>query len=229
MLMLASCTTYQYVTLDSPQIQKNDKREFVWENDTLRLTYNFHGKNGPLNLTVLNKTDQPLYIDWKRSALIRDGQSLSLFDNTVLLSGNLSTSTYRVSRGISGSNSSLSATFDLPQGTQMVAPHAYVSKGLLDVQDPDTKNLAFTGDAQQETKEENGVSSKFTRVSYPETGSPVHFSVYLSFALGNDLTKLFALRHSFYASEVILSHDAPDYFVLYKPEPDQLYIEGSTE
>jgi len=56
LLAVSSCsTTYQYVTLNSPEVPKNDKKEFSYENDSMRLTYNFHGEGGPVGMTVYNK------------------------------------------------------------------------------------------------------------------------------------------------------------------------------
>src|SRR5882757_9786989 len=111
LLAFSSCTSYQYLTLDSPEVQKNDKKEFSWQNDTLRLTYNFHGEGGPVSLTVFNKTDKPLYVNWKKSALIRDSQAISLFKSNVQIGGNVVSYSYggKYFRATTGS---LSASFD---------------------------------------------------------------------------------------------------------------------
>lgn len=37
LLAFSSCSTYQYVTLNSPEIPKNDKKEFIMENDRMTL------------------------------------------------------------------------------------------------------------------------------------------------------------------------------------------------
>ncbi len=44
-------------------------------------------KGGPLNVNIYNKTDQPLYVNWKKSALIRDERSTSLYNNYIMVSG----------------------------------------------------------------------------------------------------------------------------------------------
>ena len=90
LLSFSSCVSYQYLTLNSPEMPKNDKKEFSWENDTMRLTYNFHGEGGPITMTVFNKTDKPLFVNWKKSSLIRGGESFSLLDHSVQITGGYS-------------------------------------------------------------------------------------------------------------------------------------------
>ncbi len=46
--------------------------DFVQENDTVRISYRFWGENAPVTITIYNKLDEPLYVDWGRSALIID-------------------------------------------------------------------------------------------------------------------------------------------------------------
>lgn len=55
LLFCVSCatTTFQYATINSPDIVKNDQQEFVVENDSLRLTYDFSGKNGPVHISII--------------------------------------------------------------------------------------------------------------------------------------------------------------------------------
>lgn len=58
-LTFGACSPYQYLTLDSTQLPKNDKKQFVWENDTLRLSYDFSGSGGPMSVNIYNKSTQP--------------------------------------------------------------------------------------------------------------------------------------------------------------------------
>jgi len=78
MLLLSACTTIQYVTIDSSQLQKDKKALFTMENDTMRLVYSFSGAGGDITISVFNKISQPFYIDWSRSSIIRNDQSFTL-------------------------------------------------------------------------------------------------------------------------------------------------------
>src|SRR5258706_7879221 len=129
LLTFSSCASYQYLTLDSPEVQKNNKKEFTWENDTMRLTYNFHGEGGPLSMTVYNKMDKPLFVNWKKSALIRDGQAFSLFDHNVQISGSYSGSSGG-GRYFQSTSGNISGSFDLPEGMNLIPPGSYITKSL---------------------------------------------------------------------------------------------------
>src|SRR5947209_4687068 len=94
-LSLTSCSIYQYATIESSTMNKNEKKEFVTENDTLRLVYNFNGINAPINITVQNKLNVPISIDWQRSALIVNDTAISYVPGTVNINGNFSGYSYR--------------------------------------------------------------------------------------------------------------------------------------
>jgi hypothetical protein len=87
LLTLSACSTYQYLTLDSPQLQKNDKNQL---------------------------TDQPLFVNWKKSALIRNGQSISLYNNNIIISAN--------------ARSQSSGSFSLPEGMDFIPPASGIFK-----------------------------------------------------------------------------------------------------
>ena len=77
MINLCACTTYQYVSVDSSQLQKDKENLLSVENDTMRISYSFSGAGGNVTITVFNKTNQPLYLDWTRSAIVRNDQSFT--------------------------------------------------------------------------------------------------------------------------------------------------------
>ncbi|HMH21189.1 MAG TPA: hypothetical protein VK563_05415 [Puia sp.] len=221
----SSCASYEYLTLNSSEMPKNDRKEFTWENDTLRLIYNFHGEGGPMNLTVYNKTNKPLFINWKKSALIQDGHATSLFNAKVQITGSISSTTPVRSKYLTTSYSDLAASFNLPLGMDLVPPSSDIKKELVAIQETGALPSLPRDSAHAEKKTDSyGVTAKFTRFSFDETQSPFQFKSYLTFVLGNNDATEFAVQHSFYAQQVLLSSDDPEYFSLYRPEGDNLYI-----
>ncbi len=130
LLIVSSCSTYQYLTVDSPQLKKNDGNQLTFENDTLRLTYIFTGKDGSLNVNIYNKTSQPLYVNWKKSAYIRSEQSVSLFDNNVMILGRAYGKNYYTRNWTSASSANFTASFALPEGVDFIPPVSGISKAL---------------------------------------------------------------------------------------------------
>ena len=77
-LLLASCTKsiYHVATVQSEQVKLVDK-DFVFENEHLKVVYNLWEPGGRMRFLLFNKTDQPIYIDWEKSQLIRNDTTLS--------------------------------------------------------------------------------------------------------------------------------------------------------
>ena len=70
-IFISSCAT-QYIqlftTASESAVLKDDY--FVFENDTVKITYQFWGDRGILSFELFNKLDKPIYIDWKNSSYI---------------------------------------------------------------------------------------------------------------------------------------------------------------
>src|SRR6187402_1014325 len=77
---LTGCMKYQYATVHS-NLNQTQNKEFISENDSVKVVYDFNGRDLPVYLTVYNKLDRPLYIDWKISSLIIDGRSFNYMDD----------------------------------------------------------------------------------------------------------------------------------------------------
>ena len=58
-----ACNRYQYSTISSSQLDKNEINELVFENDSLKLVYNFMGSDLGPEIFIENKLQEPVYID----------------------------------------------------------------------------------------------------------------------------------------------------------------------
>lgn len=231
LLSFSSCVSYQYLTLNSPEMPKNDKKEFSWENDTMRLTYNFHGEGGPVTMTVFNKMDKPLFVNWKKSALIRGGEAFSLLDRNIQITGGYAGSSTGA-RPFQSASGSIYASFDLPEGINLVPPGTFITKSLNAVVEPNpVYSDKFTARPQPPSKtltSPAGNTYTYRSFSFDQAASPFQFKSYLTFALANS-TQEFYVSHSFYVQEVILSSEMPEVFSFYKPEGDKLFVKVSTQ
>jgi len=218
---MTACNPWQYMTVNSPQLTRNDFNQFVFENDTLRLIYDMAGDGGQVTLRIRNKTSQPLMINWEKSAFIRNQQSVSLIDKDVIIHGR----TIRYSRY----TSAFIASFPQPGNVGLIPPGSEISN--------DLPTLAKTGPLQvyvadslpQKTMAEtNGINSvKFRQLHYDEAGSPIRFKAYLTFTIGHD-NKEFSLTNNFYVSDVYQADGGPASFSLYHGHGDQIYIRQKT-
>lgn len=138
--MFTSCTTYQYMTVSSNNIQQNDKKEFLLENDSIRLTYNFNGANAPVNLEVKNKLDKPIYIDWKRSVLIINDRATSYAPGSLTVSGSTYSSvtaplTGRRNLNDISTSADFQSTVEFPRDMEFIPPEVQVNKVPINVTD----------------------------------------------------------------------------------------------
>jgi hypothetical protein len=227
MLFFSSCASYQYLTLDSSQLGKNDRKEFNWENDTMRISYNFTGQNGPMHVNIYNKTQQPLYVNWKKSALIRDQHSLSFYNSIIQASGTFSGNSYAVVlRGTRSSGGDFNASINLPEGTDFIAPGSGIDKDLPAIAQSGNL-LEPIPDSVQSIKiadEYGNPVGKIKKVTFTETESPVQFRSYMTFSLGPSPMNEFSVSHSFYVQEIVQTPIEPANFIEYRSQGDQLFV-----
>jgi hypothetical protein len=73
-LLCVNCTKsiYHVASVESDQV-KLVENDFVYENEHLAVIYNFWEEGGRMRFLLHNKTDQPIYIDWSKSSVERNG------------------------------------------------------------------------------------------------------------------------------------------------------------
>ena len=122
---LYSCTPAKIATISSKNVpQKNSI--FISENDMVKITYHFWADNGIMNFDIYNKTNDPIYFDWKNSAFIPNDQMVSYWQdvtNTVGVSSSSSSWLY------SGVISSRGVTKSVRQERiGVIPPHSLITK-----------------------------------------------------------------------------------------------------
>ena len=84
-ILLFSCSTkYANIIEVKPASPGMTETQFyVYENETVRITYAFWNKYGQMAYTVYNKLSVPIYIDWKKSSLVSNGQKIAYWQDEV--------------------------------------------------------------------------------------------------------------------------------------------------
>lgn len=54
---------------------------YVFENDTLKITYRFWAQKGRMEYDIYNKLSTPIYVDWKTSAFIPNDKMISYWQD----------------------------------------------------------------------------------------------------------------------------------------------------
>lgn len=234
---LGSCSRYQYMTLSSTQLSKNDQHQLVFENDTIRLTYDFNGADGPISVNVYNKTDQPLYVNWKKSAMIRNEHALSYYDKNAYFWGSSNGYAFRFGNSnpalgsFTSTGSNFYGTLALPEGMAFVPPGSSISKGLvlLTESGPVVADMPDSIAQQQVKVGFDELSVKYRKGSYSPETSPVRFRSYLTFSIGANHPQEFSQSNEFYVEEALDTKSHPEEFPLYQQRGDKFFVKYHVE
>ena len=82
-LLLASCSPYVFYQVYNTTTPDMEEREnmLVYENECLKVSYNFWAEAGNGNFVVYNKSDKDLFILLSQSFMIKNGVALDYFKN----------------------------------------------------------------------------------------------------------------------------------------------------
>lgn len=212
-LSLTSCAEHQYLTLSGINIDKDDNHEFVIENDTLKLVYHFKPDQGRIFVSIFNRTDEPMVIDWWKSAIIVGNKTYSFYNPNARMNGQIDADTSNVRKTVSGGSSvyfaDVNGTVHLNETSQFIPSHAQISKELFVLKLDTLKNLPEKLAKRDTIPVSSGATIAyrqkipFRRMSFERDSSPLNFRSYLTFRIGKGrLEKEFSLEHKFYVSEV---------------------------
>lgn len=209
---ISSCSTYYVGTVQSQHIDKDERSGvFIHDNDSVQITYNFFGQNAPVSIEILNKLDEPLYIDWQRSALIIDEHATSYMGNDVAISGRSisSGSTLQFSDtdfSATSSSGRFNATATLPRNISFVPPKARVEKTQLEINNMFFQDIPDSSYKSRQLAKLDGTISPIKVSTFSETTSPLAFTSYLTLYTleeATDRPKRMVYEQDFYVSEVV--------------------------
>lgn len=196
-MALLSCRTNIY-TVSSPNVPQSNN-QFVYENDTLRVSYNFWSRKGYMNFTVYNKLSTPIFIDWKLSGFIDSGIKYNYYDD---ISNTVSNQVLYKNTGL-GSSSTIKA-----ERIAVITPHSAITRtGYPMIKDMYHYNLHKF----KKTKVEDG-NKKITAFVSPEIKheqSDWSYRNFLVYSSNENISSPNQVDNEFFISQitVIRTHD----------------------
>lgn len=226
----SSCSRYYVSTLESSNTLKNEATgEFKFENDTLAITYNFHGFNAPISIELYNKLNEPLYVNWQKSALIKGDRATSYSGKQLTFNAKLSGSSlggfeHFNSLETTDYNAKISGAATLPEEISFIPPKSRITKVPLTLAQIDYKAIsdtlyqrsyiALTG--------RPGVWAK--EASFNSQNSPLNFKSYLTLYTQNQNEQHnFSLRQDFYISNLIKTGANPKVMTAMERKPGNIF------
>ena len=225
--LLAGCTpNIQVVTLRGSNVQPAQEG-LVLDNDTLTLRYNFASERGRMHLSIINKLNQPLYIDWKRSSFIIGQQKLDYWYDVANV--NLLTSGYAFryrNTGISSTRSSTNGVILKDDPIAFIPSHTETTKQRFVVLPEGTIAMSGTGVVSQEQARWTPNPKKTVAVrtyTYSMNQSPLQFRNYLTLSTDKDFKTEFFIDTQFWVSDVRVEPQ-PQAIDVVKKQPDGSYV-----
>lgn len=132
----SSCVQYQiFETSIEPTTWLHEENDaFVFENDTIRIDYYFWENQGVMSFSIFNKLSRPVYVDWKNSSFIYNGNKYNYWTDQIMTTG---TSTAYYNRAYNGlwyqGNGITARTFQTtnsskPERITFIPPKSFFSK-----------------------------------------------------------------------------------------------------
>ena len=197
---LMSCTTMYYQVaqtkpLDQSVIKSsNDNGGYFYEDKNCLIEYDFWAEKGDAGFTVLNKTDQILYILKDKTFFIKNGVSHTYYEGHIWIEAS-STNTMKAVQ-------TQTQTQTVEQTVIAIAPHASVHVGVFII-DP---NVIVDCDLPRKPLKNQPVTLAFT-----EENTPVTFGNIITYRVGdNGQEKM--VEHLFYTSRVT-NYQKADLFI----------------
>lgn len=190
---------------------QNNEGNYIYENDSLKITYNFWKEKGLMSFTIHNKQKLPLYIDWKKSSYIDNSVKLNYWvdaekKSAISSYGNYYYSGpelkdgYAVSVGLSQSSSSSfkpeRITF-IPPNSNYTRTQFYILPVLFY---PVNKDLEYEIVPRSDNTKKK---TKVYTANFPVENSPIKFRNFLTYSFTEDFKEEYYIDNAFAVTEIL--------------------------
>lgn len=186
---------------------------FVYENEVVIIKYSFWRERGVLSYTLYNKMDKPIYIDWKKSSLIRNGQKLDYWNDE----------TFTKSKSNSAFNSGLYfGYYDLltlsttitesksvkPERITFIAPRSAITRSKFVLYDLPYVDMKKPTNSRSIKESKNDKVYDVKYVGYTKENTPLLFRNYITFSATENFEREASIDNEFYISAILKIKDA---------------------
>lgn len=207
LLLVSACTSYVQVVETKSNDVSYQGDNYIYEDESLKITYDLWQEEGKLAFTIYNKSERALYLDWGKSSFILGETSVKYWQNESRTESELhliSDSSYRISKG----NVLLTEGTVLSKSTSseriiLIEPKTKVN-GLFPIL-VNGAYLTWNNQGSSIMPVNNSRPDKLAEVyieDYNESNTPFEFRNYLNFARKADFSDEFFIDTKFYVSKL---------------------------
>jgi hypothetical protein len=209
--LLTSCSiSYIQIFKLGSSNTKLENNFYVFENDTIKLTYSFWKEKGILAFSVFNKLDKPIYVDWKKSSFILNSNKFDYYiDETQTTSlayyggyyynGPMVIPGLTVNEGVTGG---IATTFK-PEHITFIPPKSNYSRSQFYLMP--TGRFVLSKNAKAKVEQRNDNPKKTTTVfqdDFSYETSPIKFRNYIAITMNENSQECSFIDNEFYVSSI---------------------------
>ena len=221
-LSMTSCLQYQFATVSS-NMKETLLNEHVLENDTLIVKYVFEGANCPVTIYVENKLDIPLYVDWKRSAVIVNDESFSYWNDIGKFQATASTFQVRWTNSMATSHSDITGEITRNEPVSFIPPASYKQMTPV-VLNPDFITLTGRKADHRDLLTIDQQSVSGLQYEYFKEDSPFRYRSYLMVSTDRDFKNSQLYESEFWISDLFQTFVSPKLFYQDAQNRNKFYI-----
>lgn len=225
--LFTSCRTYQYFALTGENIRVDSSFRFAEEQDSLRVEYDFNGNNGPVAITIVNKMTRPVFVNWKRSALIMGDEARSYYSPDIRINGWVDGTSVNLGSGVRVQSGSVTGVGRQEEGMDFIPPGSRKTRVAGSVTNGPLRELSFDNANRKPIEDQEG-QPKVRYFNYESAGSPLRFRSYMSFCFSETGADAFTREHRFYVSEVYKALQDPGSIAPIQGRGDRFYTSRAT-
>lgn len=200
LLCTACARQYQSVTIASNQVTLRDDGQFVFENDTVRILYDFHSLNGEMKFSIFNKLPKPIYVNWKESAFIIGPHFSTYWLDQYVSNGYVYQKFFDWDGYINLRGPYLFSVAKRDEQTSFIPPNA----GLMQFEFVVKPGTAYGPTYVNQTHlDKNQPQKKVKQYQYTPENTPTFFRNFLTFSTDEMGTQKFVLDQQFWVSTII--------------------------
>lgn len=221
----ASCTSYRYLKVAAPGMLQNKDNGFTELKDSIQVDYHFYGDGGPINLTVYNRMNKPVQVDFTRSALVINDKAIGFNKGNLQISGTTNGNQIEWVKGFSSSSGTISATASLPQNIVFIPAQSYSTMTPITLTNQFFDSIPKSKFVKTDYPYDSVQTQVIQTASFDQSSSPLVFKTYLTFITGDADRKEFVQQHLFYIAEIVKAPGNPSEFAYVKtPNGDKFYV-----
>jgi len=199
-----SCSPKLAHLYETKAMSSSKNQESLFENDTVKIIYSFWSENGSYSFSVYNKLNIPLYIDWKKSSLVKNNDKLNYWSDEILTKSSSKRNSaysyfgYSLLSSESGFSSSIK-----PEQVTFIAPKSTVYKIQFALNAKSDSKLPKTATIIDVTRSDNPKKkTKISFLNYDENNSPLFFRNFMTLSTSDKFEKEFYIDNGFFVYKI---------------------------